>query len=138
MTGGAAWDIGSVTDTVSRDLVSSDVEALVGEWLELPEVAQQLNLPVSRVKQLVKERKLTGRKAPKQGYRIPAAFLSGDQILKGLPGTLTVLADSGLDELESLHWLFTPDDNLPGGTPIQAIHEHHGTEVNRRAQALAV
>lgn len=122
-----------MTETVTYDL-----DALVGEWLELPEVAQRLNLPVSRVKQLIKERKLAGRKAPKQGYRIPAAFLTGDQILKGLPGTLTVLSDCGFDELESVRWLFTPDDDLPGGTPIQAIREHHGTEVNRRAQALAV
>ncbi len=35
-----------------------------------------------------------------------------------------------------VRWLFTADDTLPG-TPIQAIAEHRGTEVNRRAQALA-
>jgi hypothetical protein len=47
-----------------------------------------------------------------------------------------VLFDCGFDEPEAVRWLFTADDTLPG-TPIQAIAEHRGTEVNRRAQALA-
>ena len=41
-----------------------------------------------------------------------------------------------VDAAESLRWLFTADDTLPG-TPIQAIAQHRRTEVNRRAQALA-
>ncbi|CAM5372847.1 DNA-binding protein OS=Streptomyces cyaneofuscatus OX=66883 GN=G3I52_17875 PE=4 SV=1 [Streptomyces cyaneofuscatus] len=36
-----------------------------------------------------------------------------------------------------LEWLFTPDPSLPG-TPAQALSENRGTEVKRRAQALAV
>jgi hypothetical protein len=47
-----------------------------------------------------------------------------------------VLFDCGFDDLDALRWLFTADDTLPG-TPIQAMTEHRGTEVNRRAQALA-
>ena len=72
------------------------------------------------------------------GYEdgVPAAFLDGHQIVKGLHGTLTLLFDCGFDEPEALRWLFTSDDTLPG-TPIQAMAEHRGTEVNRRAQALA-
>jgi hypothetical protein len=67
---------------------------------------------------------------------VPAAFLDGHQIIKGLCGTLTLLFDCGFDELEALRWLFTEDESLPG-TPIAAIARHRGTEVNRRAQALA-
>jgi hypothetical protein len=67
---------------------------------------------------------------------VPAAFLDGAQIVKGLCGTLTLLFDCGFGELEALRWLFTEDDSLPG-TPIDAIVKHRGTEVNRRAQALA-
>jgi hypothetical protein len=48
-----------------------------------------------------------------------------------------VLFDCGFDEAESLRWLFTADDSLPG-TPIQAMTERRCTEVNRRAQALAL
>jgi hypothetical protein len=67
---------------------------------------------------------------------VPAAFLDGEHIVKGLCGTLTVLFDCGFDDTEALRWLFTADDTLPG-TPIQALCGHRGTEVNRRAQALA-
>lgn len=67
---------------------------------------------------------------------MPAAFLDGDQVVKGLPGTLTVLLDCGFGDVETLRWLFTADETLPG-TPIEAICRHRCTEVNRRAQALA-
>lgn len=123
-----------MTGTVYLD---REIDSLVGEWIPLSDVAARLSVPPSRVKQLLKERKLIG--VPRAGgeLEIPAAFLQGDQVAKGLCGTLTVLADSGLNVAESLRWLFTPDDSLPG-TPIQAIREHRGTEVNRRAQALAL
>ena len=65
-----------------------------------------------------------------------AAFIDGDQVVKGLQGTLTVLVDCGFDDTEALRWLFTADETLPG-TPIQALYKRRGTEVNRRAQALA-
>ncbi|HEY7274752.1 MAG TPA: Rv2175c family DNA-binding protein, partial [Trebonia sp.] len=61
---------------------------------------------------------------------------NGEQIVKGLSGTLTVLFDCGFDDEEALRWLFTADDTLPG-TPIAALYARRGTEVNRRAQALA-
>jgi hypothetical protein len=112
-------------------------DALVGEWLSLPDVASQLGIPTGRVKQLLRDRKLLAVTRPEGVGAVPAAFLDGHQIVKGLCGTLTLLFDCGFDELEALRWLFTADDSLPG-TPIDAIVEHRGTEVNRRAQALAL
>ena len=109
---------------------------LVGEWLSLPEVAARLDLPISRVKQLLRDRKLIALTRPGGERAIPAAFIDGAQIVKGLPGTLTVLFDCGFDDSEALRWLFTADDTLPG-TPIAALYARRGTEVNRRAQALA-
>jgi hypothetical protein len=47
-----------------------------------------------------------------------------------------VLADAGFSDDEALRWLFTVDDSLPG-SPVQALVENRGTEVKRRAQALA-
>jgi hypothetical protein len=67
---------------------------------------------------------------------VPAIFLTGHEVVKGLSGTLTLLADAGFGEDEALRWLFTADDTLPG-TPAQALAENRGTEVRRRAQALA-
>ena len=68
---------------------------------------------------------------------VPAAFIDGDKVVKGLTGTLTLLRDDGFTDEEMLEWLFTPDPSLPG-TPAQALSENRGTEVKRRAQALAV
>ena len=111
-------------------------DALVGKWLSVPEVAERLNIPSSRVKQLLRDRKLLAVVRPTGDRAVPAAFLDGEQIVKGLCGTLTVLFDCGFDEEEALRWLFTADETLPG-TPIEALYKHRGTEVNRRAQALA-
>jgi Rv2175c C-terminal domain of unknown function len=124
------WHIGFVAQ------IDPTTDALVGEWLTLPEVASQLGMPAGRVKQMLRDRKLLAVTRPEGGLSVPAAFLDGQQIVKGLCGTLTLLFDCGFEELEALRWLFTADDSLPG-TPIGALCKHRGTEVNRRAQALA-
>ena len=111
-------------------------DALVGEWLSLPQVADRLNLPIGRVKQLIRDHKLLAVTRPGGDRAIPAAFIDGDQVVKGLPGTLTVLFDCGFEDAEALRWLFTADETLPG-TPIDALYAKRGTEVNRRAQSLA-
>jgi Rv2175c C-terminal domain of unknown function len=116
--------------------IDPTTDALVGEWLSLSDVASQLRITAGRVKQMLRDRKLLAVTRPEGAVAVPAAFLDGHQVLKGLCGTLTLLFDCGFDELEALRWLFTADDSLPG-TPIDAIVEHRGTEVNRRAQALA-
>ena len=124
------WDIGHVAQ------IEPSADALVTEWLSLPEVATRLDLPISRVKQLLRDRKLLAVTRPGGDRAVPAAFLDGDQVVKGLSGTLTVLFDCGFADEEALRWLFTADATLPG-TPIDALCAHRGTEVNRRAQALA-
>jgi excisionase family DNA binding protein len=116
--------------------IDPPTDAIVGDWLTIPEAAERLGLSVSRVKQLLRDRKLLAVQRPSGAFSVPAAFLAGGQVVKGLPGTLTLLFDCGFGEIEALRWLFTADESLPG-TPIQAIAEHRSTEVNRRAQALA-
>jgi hypothetical protein len=125
-----AWDIGCVAQ------IDPATDALVGEWLSLPDAADRLGIPPGRVKQLMRDRKLLAVTRPEGSAAVPAAFLDGSQIVKGLCGTLTLLFDCGFEELEALRWLFTADDSLPG-TPIDALVKHRSTEVNRRAQALA-
>ncbi len=124
------WEIGLVAQ------IDPVTDALVGDWLSLPDVAARLGIPSSRVKQLLRDRKLLAVTRPAGERGVPAAFLDGAQIVKGLCGTLTVLFDCGFDEEEALRWLFTADETLPG-TPIEALCRRRGTEVNRRAQALA-
>ena len=124
------WKAGNVAQ------IDPLTDAIVGDWLTLPEVADRLSLPVSRVKQLLREHKLLGVQRPTGTFCVPAAFIAGDQAVRGLAGTLTLLIDCGYDDTDALKWLFTADETLPG-TPIQAIAQHRGKEVNRRAQALA-
>ena len=116
--------------------IDPPTDAIVGDWLTVPDVASKLGLPVSRVKQLLRDRKLLAVQRPSGEFAVPAGFLAGDQIIHGLGGTLTLLFDCGFSETEALSWLFTADETLPG-TPVQALTEHRRTEVNRRAQALA-
>jgi Rv2175c C-terminal domain of unknown function/DNA-binding protein Rv2175c, wHTH domain len=116
--------------------IDPPTDAIVGDWLTLPEVGGRLGLPVSRVKQLLRDRKLLAVQRPSGEFAVPARFLDGDQVIHGLGGTLTLLFDCGFSDTEALSWLFTADETLPG-TPVQALAEHRRTEVNRRAQALA-
>jgi hypothetical protein len=118
-------------------VIDAQADSLVGEWLPLPDVANRLGLPIGRVRQLMRDRKLLAVVRPDGTLSVPAAFIDGTQIVKGLHGTLTLLYDCGFDEPEALRWLFTADETLPG-TPIKAIAENRRTEVNRRAQALAL
>lgn len=118
-----------------ESVLDPHTDALVGEWLTLKEVAARLDVKHSRIKQLLAERKLLAIRREGQ-LMVPAAFIRNGQVIKGLSGTLTVLSDSGFDDVETLRWLFTADDTLPG-TPVQALSENRGTEVRRRAQALA-
>ena len=125
------WQAGRVAET---DMSSHE---LVDSWLTAPEAAEQLGIDVGRVRQLLRERQLlAARRGDDGSLRIPAAFVHDGKVLKGLPGTLTLLADCGFDDGAALRWLFTADESLPG-TPVQALVENRGTEVRRRAQALA-
>lgn len=120
--------------TVSDLAIALDVLDPEVEVLPLPDVAQRLGLPITRVHQMMRDGQLMGVR--RNGVvLIPAEFLSGDAVVKGLPGTITLLRDSGYSAEEILRWLFTAEDSLPG-TPIGALRTNRGREVKRRAQAM--
>jgi hypothetical protein len=122
-------------NSVAESRLDKHTEALVGDWLSLAEAAARLGVDPKRTKQLIRDHKLLAvHRAGVLG--VPAAFIQDGQVLKGLSGTLTVLADAGYDDAAALRWMFTADETLPG-TPVQALAENRGTEVRRRAQALA-
>ena len=103
--------------------------------LNLPDVAERLGLPITRVHQMLRDGQLLAER--RDGVLvIPAEFLAAGGVVKGLAGTITVLRDSGYSTDEMLRWLFTEDDTLPG-TPIEALRSNRGREVKRRAQASA-
>ncbi|MBN3928346.1 helix-turn-helix domain-containing protein [Streptomyces verrucosisporus] len=118
--------------------IDAKTDALVPAWLTLPDVADRLGVEVTRVRQLVREGQLIAvRRGENRVLQVPADFIGEGRVVKGLTGTITLLKDDGFSDEEMLEWLFTPDDTLPG-TPARALRENRGTEVKRRAQALAV
>jgi excisionase family DNA binding protein len=119
---------------VSRIRNTGGVTDLI-DWLTVPEVAERLGVPVTRVHQLIRDGSLAGVREAGV-LRIPAGFLVDDALVKGLSGVLTLLRDGGFSDEESVRWLYTHDDTLPG-TPVDALRADRGREVRRRAQALA-
>jgi hypothetical protein len=103
-------------------------------WLALPDVAERLELPITRVRQLVREGKLLALR--QDGVlRVPAELVASPTVLKHLPGVLTLLHDAGYNDEEAFRWLYEADDSLPG-VPAEALGDGRATEVKRRAQAL--
>jgi Rv2175c C-terminal domain of unknown function len=103
--------------------------------LPVAEVAARLAVPVSRVHQYVRDGQLLGVR--REGtVAVPEDFLDGNIVVKGLPGTITVLRDGGYHDDEILRWLFADDDSLPG-TPVASLRAGRHKEVKRRAQAMA-
>lgn len=124
---------------VSAIPVADDVLGVDVAVLPLDEVASVLGLSASKVRQLLRDGNLIALRRDGD-LCVPADFLASefkDGIVKGLTGTITVLADSGFNRTEMLRWLFAEDESLPGETPINALRSRHGAEVKRRAQALA-
>jgi hypothetical protein len=115
----------------------NDLGALVGEWLDWSQAGDLLGVSVSKVRQLIREHQLAAAvPSPGAGQKVPAALIVDGEVVKGVPGVLTVLHDGGYDDREALAWLFTADDSIPG-RPIDALRENRGSEVKRRAQAMA-
>jgi Rv2175c C-terminal domain of unknown function len=116
--------------------MTTSLDGLVDSWLTVSQVAAQLDVRPSKVRQLAREHELVLlRPAGSREPCAPAELFKDGAIVKGLGGTLTLLADHGLDPEEAVEWLFTADDSLPG-RPIDALREDRGTEVRRRAQVI--
>jgi hypothetical protein len=117
----------------------NSLDALIGEWLTLPDVAERLQDDIVSVRRMIQDGRLLGvRRGERNVLSVPADLLGPDGLLLELPGTVVVLSDAGLDTAQALRWLFTPDDSIQGGSPVAALRAGHKTEVRRRAQALAV
>ena len=116
---------------------SDDVLPASVSLLQLPDVAKQLDLVVTRVHQLLRDRQLIAVR--RGGYvGVPEDFFGDDgDILRMLPGLITVLHDGGYSDAEILEWLYVEDDTLRGGSAVKALRGDEAREVVRRAQAMA-
>lgn len=122
---------------MTERLADADLAALVPDWLDWAATAKQLGVTVAKVKTMIRDHELAAAvPAPGAGQQVPADFLQDGLIVKGLPGLLTMLHDGHFTDREIIAWLYT-DDAYPG-RPIDALRENRGSEVKRRAQAMAL
>jgi hypothetical protein len=104
------------------------------DWVNLPDVAERLEVPITKVHQMIRDGQLIAVRRDGVLY-VPAELVAGRNVIKHLPGVLTLLRDAGYNDDEALGWLYQDDDTLPG-TPADALNGDGATEVKRRAQAL--
>ena len=119
-------------------LAETDLSALVDEWLDWGQAAQRLGVTPAKVRTMIRDHELAAAvPAPGVGPQVPADLIGEDGLpVKGLGGLLTLLHDGGYDDREIIAWLYI-DADLPG-RPIDALRENRGSEVKRRAQAMAL
>ncbi len=119
------------------DRADAELEALAGPWLTVPDLAERLGLRLADVRRLIEDRVLlAARIGERSVVAVPEAFLGEEGPLAALPGTFTVLADGGMDDAETLRWLFSPAD-VTDGTPIAALRAGRRAEVRRLAMETA-
>jgi hypothetical protein len=114
-----------------------ELEGLTAQWLTLPDLAEMIGEPLSKIRQLLREGRLVAveRGRPPVKY-VPGELVHDGRLVKGLGGALTVLRDAGYTDIEALRWLLTEDQALPG-RPVDAMAQGRDTAVKRRAQVLA-
>ncbi len=119
-------------------LAEADLSTLVTEWLDWDQAAQRLGVTPAKVRTMIRDHELAAAVPhPGAGPRVPADLIGEDGLpVKGLGGLLTLLHDGGYEDREIIAWLHL-DDDLPG-RPIDALRENRGSEVKRRAQAMAL
>ncbi|HET9888903.1 Rv2175c family DNA-binding protein [Mycobacterium sp.] len=115
---------------------------------DLKRVAELMGVPVTKVQQQLREGHLVAVRRD-EGLVVPQVFFTkSGEVVKSLPGLLTILHDGGYHDTEIVRWLFTRDpsltvtrdgsrDALNNARPVDALHAHQAREVVRRAQAMA-
>jgi Rv2175c C-terminal domain of unknown function len=141
-------DIGPRLGVVSSIPAGDDVLDPDEPVYHLPEVAELLHVPVTKVHQQLREGHLVAVR--REGLVVvPRVFFTASgQVVKSLSGLLAVLRDGGYRDTEIMRWLFTADPSLTitrdgmreadaNARPVDALHAHEAREVVRRAQAMA-
>jgi len=104
------------------------------EWINLPDVADRLDVSISKVHQMIRDGSLLAVR--RDGIRVvPAGLVANSIVLKHLPGVITLLRDAGYNDEEALRWLYEPDETVDG-CGAKGLGGDRAREVKRRAQAL--
>lgn len=108
--------------------------------MSVPECAEVLGVPLSRVREFLRERYLIAvRRGENNALYLPAGQIidgeAGPEILATVRGTVMVLADAALSDDVIVEWLMTVNDEL-GESPLDALRSGKRAPVRRLAQAV--
>ena len=108
--------------------------------LVLPDVAERLAIPYSKLRSAVREGKIGSLRNAQGILCIPEDFLvhaeGGYALVDGLEGTMTVLQDSGIPAAEGTLRPLEGEDTFEG-RPSDALRQGRKKQVNSYASALA-
>ena len=123
-----------MTDSVTVGEAGAPQPTGPTEWINLPDVADKLDISISKVHQMIRDGALLAVR--RDGIRVvPAELVANSTVLKHLPGVITLLRDNGYNDEEALRWLYEPDATVDGCGAI-GLGGDRAREVKRRAQAL--
>jgi hypothetical protein len=110
------------------------------EWLSIPEFADRLGVPATRVRDKMRDRAVIAvRRGPNDALAMPAGFIvqgdGGPHIIAALRGTFTLLADAGFSDDEAMDWVLAQHEELQM-SPLESLRLGHKAHVRRLAQAL--
>ena len=91
--------------------------------LTIPEVADLLAVPVTRVHQFLRDGSLVGVRNADGVRCVPADFVQDAEIVKGLPAVITQLRDARYGDDEIVEWLFREDAVTAGHAGPGAARE---------------
>ena len=112
---------------------------LVDEWWDWAATGEALGVSVSKVRQYIREHQLAGA-VPVAGRRAsgcPAALVQDGEIVKGVPGVLTVLHDGGYDDRAGDRLAVHPRRHAARAARSTRCARTAAAEVKRRAQSMA-
>lgn len=130
-------DVTPAVDALLAPEADSELDDVVSEWTNVPDVAQKLGIELSKVRQLIKDGHLLAVRR-KGVQAIPADLVANSEVMRFLPGVITLMRDGHYSDEEIVRWLYRPDDSLVGGSCIAELVAGRGTEIKRRAQAAGL
>ena len=110
----------------------------VTDWMSVPDCAEALGVPLSRVRELIKDRHLVAtRRGENNAVYLPAGQIvdgdDGPRVLATVRGTVLVLADTGMRDDDIIEWLTSDHEELEG-SPLDALRAGQRAHVRRLAQ----
>lgn len=105
------------------------------EYLTIPDLVERFELTPSKVRRLIEDHYLAAVRVDGV-LSVPAEFVTGNEPLQSLRGTLLALLDAGFTQEEAVGWLLQPNEEL-GERPVAALRAGRKSAVRRATQSLA-